>query len=277
MKRHSQMDVPSVKKIKSAINHLNDCLSSLQYSNPDEFTFSFDPPDVFINETQPSQMETDYEQVNSLQDLISVLQSKYNHMEIARKVINPLQRLNKIIGMQNIKEHIIEFVSYQLQHNESTQMNTLILGPSGVGKLQVAAIVCEVYNIMGLESCIVRQDDLSSDSFTDNIVAMCTEKPDKEIMEKFQVKFKLNALSADELTQVFANQMICANWNVNRGELIEFFTNKKDAFTRNGHDLVKLGMFTKMCQSRRILSGEKNKCVLMEDIVNGFERFVLHQ
>jgi SpoVK/Ycf46/Vps4 family AAA+-type ATPase len=64
--------------------------------------------------------------------------------------IEPLKKLNKLIGMEELKKNILDqilFFSQQLNTNE--MMHTCLTGPPGVGKTTLGKILAELYCSMG--------------------------------------------------------------------------------------------------------------------------------
>lgn len=82
-----------------------------------------------------------------------------NHdMEQLVPCLRPLEKLNRLIGMESLKKNIIDqllFFSQQLNSNE--MMHTCLTGPPGVGKTTLGKILAELYCSMGF---------LSTDNFT---------------------------------------------------------------------------------------------------------------
>jgi Holliday junction resolvasome RuvABC ATP-dependent DNA helicase subunit len=76
---------------------------------------------------------------------------KYNDdLETLYKCIEPLKKLNNLIGMDEIKKNIIDqilFYSQELNTNE--MMHTCLTGPPGVGKTTLGKILAELYCSLG--------------------------------------------------------------------------------------------------------------------------------
>ena len=101
-------------------------------------------------------------EINNLQDLIN-LGKTYNsedtikyviNLKILNKCIEPLEELNNMIGLNNIKTSILNFVFYYLQNfdedNKNAMKHTILEGNPGTGKTQVASILAKLYNGLGL-------------------------------------------------------------------------------------------------------------------------------
>ena len=101
-------------------------------------------------------------EINTLEDLINLGKS-YNsedtikyviNLEMLNKCIQPLEELNNMIGLNNIKTSILNFVFYYLQNfdedNKNAMKHTILEGHPGTGKTQVASILAKLYNGLGL-------------------------------------------------------------------------------------------------------------------------------
>jgi len=68
-------------------------------------------------------------------------------------LVEPLQKLQNMIGMTKIKENILEMILYYIQKFESTTSNMLhtsIEGPPGVGKTKLGRILAQIYYALGV-------------------------------------------------------------------------------------------------------------------------------
>jgi len=102
-------------------------------------------------------------EINNLQDLINLAKT-YKPNSEERYVINMkklhsclpiLEKLNSMIGMKSIKRNIINLFFFYLQNfvkdeKGKSMKNTVIEGPPGSGKTEVAKILGELYYHLGL-------------------------------------------------------------------------------------------------------------------------------
>lgn len=78
--------------------------------------------------------------------------TKYNiNLRKLGRLVEPLIKLQKMIGMENVKEEVFNLLLYQLQDfdNSKDMLHTIIEGEPGVGKTEVAKILGEIYQSMG--------------------------------------------------------------------------------------------------------------------------------
>lgn len=69
-------------------------------------------------------------------------------------MIPALTKLNDLIGMEELKSHIVKQIIYFIQnlHGDEDMLHTVICGPPGVGKTTVANILAEIYCKLGILS-----------------------------------------------------------------------------------------------------------------------------
>tara|TARA_A100001011_G_scaffold394642_2_gene487566 strand:- start:298 stop:1290 length:993 start_codon:yes stop_codon:yes gene_type:complete len=99
--------------------------------------------------------------INNLKELIELSYSIkfYNNinMIVLWRISPYLEELNKLIGMDNLKETIFAQILYYLQglhiRNASDEyLHTMIYGPPGCGKTTVAKIIGKIYQSLGILS-----------------------------------------------------------------------------------------------------------------------------
>ena len=77
---------------------------------------------------------------------------RYNiNFRTISKLVEPLENLKRMIGMNEIKKDVFELLLYQLQEFDDSKdmLHTIIDGEPGVGKTQLAKILSEIYYRMG--------------------------------------------------------------------------------------------------------------------------------
>ncbi len=124
-------------------------------------------------------IKIDIKSINTLEDLIR-LAEKYHcvsnkvyngiNLRILNKLIEPLKKLNNMIGLNDIKNSIINHCLYMARgynsikcnrcvdcrfnmpcvSNSKEMLHTVITGPPGVGKTEFARILSKIYAQMGL-------------------------------------------------------------------------------------------------------------------------------
>ena len=77
---------------------------------------------------------------------------EYAQFESLNEIKEPLRRLSKLVGLESIKNNIIEQILYYYQelHNENDYLHTIICGPPGTGKTEVSKIIGEIFSKLGV-------------------------------------------------------------------------------------------------------------------------------
>ena len=111
-----------------------------------------------IPEEEKELVEIDKE-INCLLDLIELgklydSKKRYNiDLKILNKLVEPLTELNNMIGMETVKQDMVDHILFRIQKLDSSHqdmMHTVIQGPPGVGKTEVAKIIGKIYLAMGI-------------------------------------------------------------------------------------------------------------------------------
>jgi SpoVK/Ycf46/Vps4 family AAA+-type ATPase len=96
--------------------------------------------------------------IKTLDDLINLGRQydenkDYNiDMFLLNKLVPSLEELNNMIGMQKVKKDIIDHIIYYIQKlddRNKDMLHTVIEGPPGVGKTELAKIIGKIYLAMG--------------------------------------------------------------------------------------------------------------------------------
>lgn len=101
--------------------------------------------------------------IENLDDLINLIEEhpiceniEYNiNMKQLHKIHKPLKKLRDMIGMNELKNEIIDQILYFIQGLQSSEgdfMHTCIYGPPGTGKTEIAKIMGEIYSKLGILS-----------------------------------------------------------------------------------------------------------------------------
>lgn len=129
------------------------------YISPIKFELSNPPSVTKITETINIETEID-----NIADILKLVENykldpsiKYNiNMKILHEIKEPLQELNNMIGMKDLKNNIVDQILYfvqELHKSKSTSgdfMHTVIYGPPGTGKTEIAKIMGKIYSKIGV-------------------------------------------------------------------------------------------------------------------------------
>jgi SpoVK/Ycf46/Vps4 family AAA+-type ATPase len=105
-------------------------------------------------------------EINNIADILKLIDTykndpaiKYNiDMNALHNIKEPLEELNSMIGMKNLKNNIVDQILYfvqQLHKNKNSSgefLHTVIYGPPGTGKTEVAKIMGTIYSKIGFLS-----------------------------------------------------------------------------------------------------------------------------
>ena len=121
------------------------------------------PTPELVNE--PIIIETNIEaNIETISDILNLIQKyklddsiKYNiNMTALHNIKEPLEELNNMIGMVELKKNIVDQILYfvqDLHKNKNTTgdfMHTVIYGPPGTGKTEIAKIMGKIYSKLGI-------------------------------------------------------------------------------------------------------------------------------
>lgn len=98
--------------------------------------------------------------INTISDIINLINKysiisnvEYNiDLKILHRIKEPLEKLNSMIGMDEIKNNIIDQILYYLQglHNNNDYLHTIICGPPGTGKTEISKLIGEIFMQIGI-------------------------------------------------------------------------------------------------------------------------------
>jgi SpoVK/Ycf46/Vps4 family AAA+-type ATPase len=117
-------------------------------------------------EKEKVKVNINYE-INNICDLLKMIELypddkdiEYNiDMHCLHKIKEPLEQLNSMIGMKQIKENVVDQILFYIQnlHKQpdkntvsSDFMHTVIYGPPGTGKTEIAKILGSIFSRMGV-------------------------------------------------------------------------------------------------------------------------------
>ena len=105
-------------------------------------------------------------EINNISDILKLIEKykadpsiKYNiNMKALHNIKEPLEELNNMIGMSDIKINIVDQILYFVQdlHKDNKSdgdfMHSVIYGPPGTGKTEIAKIMGKIYSKIGILS-----------------------------------------------------------------------------------------------------------------------------
>ena len=142
------------------------CFSGIPYRIPLQIKNNIPSIDEGIKNTEIITKEqiTVTANVENLRDLIELCDKypladniEYNiNMSALHKIKPSMLELQEMIGMRSIKENIVDQILYFVQDlhnispNNSDYMHTVICGPPGTGKTEVAKIMGKIFSNLGM-------------------------------------------------------------------------------------------------------------------------------
>lgn len=105
-------------------------------------------------------------EINNISDILKLINTyqndpaiKYNiDMKSLHNIKEPLEELNNMIGMKELKNNIVDQILYfvqELHKNKNSSgefLHTVIYGPPGTGKTEIAKIMGKIYSKIGILS-----------------------------------------------------------------------------------------------------------------------------
>ena len=160
----------SLDNSMNSIFGINDILSSVLSDTKKSIDKLEEKNKVLPLEWTPEEKEFEYEildrKIDTIRDLINlgkdyekiykIKKKRFNlNIRVLADLVEPLEELDNMIGMENIKDSVFNKIILHLQNldNKNTDFNHIVLcGAPGMGKTHVAKILGKVYTKMGFLS-----------------------------------------------------------------------------------------------------------------------------
>ena len=119
------------------------------------------PPENQVEIRETINIEAEVNNINDILKLVDKYQNdpaiKYNiNMKTLHDIKEPLEELNTMIGMKDLKNNIVDQILYFIQElhkgnlSSGDFMHTVIYGPPGTGKTEIAKIMGKIYSKIGI-------------------------------------------------------------------------------------------------------------------------------
>jgi SpoVK/Ycf46/Vps4 family AAA+-type ATPase len=126
-------------------------------------TIKREEPNTPIEIRETINIEAEINDISDILKLISRYQNdsavKYNiNIKALHEIKEPLEELNNMVGMKDLKNNIVDQILYFIQELHKTNgqtgdfMHTVIYGPPGTGKTEIAKIMGKIYSKIGVLS-----------------------------------------------------------------------------------------------------------------------------
>ena len=106
-----------------------------------------------LNEEEISRLISNIKNLKDMENLNERYRS-VRHNEMLYKMCNlyePLKKINNMVGLESVKKEIFKKIIYYLKNpNNDEYLHTVISGPPGVGKTELAKIYGEIFSKLGI-------------------------------------------------------------------------------------------------------------------------------
>jgi len=145
------------------INYLNKNLNVKIYNHKSVSSPSIKKEEIKIPIRETINIEVE---INSILDILNLINTykndpaiQYNiDIKALHDIKEPLEELNNMIGMNNLKNNIVDQILYfiqKLHKNKDSSgefLHTVIYGPPGTGKTEISKIMGKIYSKIGILS-----------------------------------------------------------------------------------------------------------------------------
>jgi ATP-dependent Clp protease ATP-binding subunit ClpA len=151
------------EEINKKVNNLNDLIDLCYYCKKIIEDFNLKEEELNLKLTKKIMKDSFNKNINFDElEVIKIDKKNTNYYSLGEKIysidldilvnlIEPLEKLNKMIGMKKIKKNIIDQILYYIQKfnkDNNDLLHTVIKGPPGVGKTEIAKILASILSCM---------------------------------------------------------------------------------------------------------------------------------
>jgi hypothetical protein len=147
-----RFDIPEEEITKKVVKTQKQETKRLVLINPMTGMMRISTPKKAPENNKKEEEKESVVQYNSETELYKYNDEYYSidPIKLAR-LVKPLSKLKRMVGLENIKDSILNFVTHYLQQKTHNKMlHTVIEGPPGVGKTRLGKILAEIYSAMGV-------------------------------------------------------------------------------------------------------------------------------
>ena len=156
--------VTTVSNVKTHVDSTYDVFFSKNYTKRFHKYLDLDKCDEgFKNNNRPSikprkKHITVNAEIKSLKDIIKLTHDypinenlKYDiNIEGIHKIRNHLQELDAFVGLDDLKENLLDQLIYFMHETGNDYLHTVLYGPPGTGKTEIAKILGNIYTKLGI-------------------------------------------------------------------------------------------------------------------------------
>jgi SpoVK/Ycf46/Vps4 family AAA+-type ATPase len=146
---------------------LTDIIKDVDKREPEEISEDINTDFKLNNEIKYEELIDKHENLEDLIKIGKLYKESDKHkyafnFEVLNKIVEPLEELNNVIGMNSVKTTIVNQIVYFLLGLEPCKdmLHTVIQGPPGVGKTMLGQLLAKIYHKMGIVGSSKKDNDI---------------------------------------------------------------------------------------------------------------------